>query len=1263
MALLGLDIEGKDRVKLESPSEWEVKPHSNALAALNAVAAMASTTMDVDEVLRRALALALEVVDVEAGAISVLDAATNELIFRVQQGWRVHDFVAQSVRVPADQGLSGMVVTTGQPVVTGDVSRDLRVVIEEFRREGIQAMALAPMRARGRVLGVLGVMNYTPREFSPEEVTVVSAIADQIGIALDNARLLDEARQRVKELSALQTTSMQVSSTLDLWTALEIIVSSTLELAAAAVVELYLYDNESDKLTFATALRRDGKQTPVSDNPPGDGPIALAARSGQISVLASLVASELRVDEWQAHGMRAMVALPLKRATRVLGVLAVAFDAPSSFSDHELRILSLLANQAAIVIERTRLFARETRRSTQLALINQVARQATATLNLNEILDTAAAAIWRSFAYFNVALFLIDGAAQEAVLRSIAGGYASDVKKGHRRALGEDVVGWVANMGQTLLVNDVAQEPRYRPLALTTNPVSSELAVPIMRGEDVLGVLDIQHLERGGFDQENVQAMEMLADQLAVAVENSRLYEEARRRVAELTAVQEISLRVVSSLDTGSILDTVARNALELTGADDVHIFLQDADDGDLTFGTALWRDAPSPVSRERQPDRFTRAVLESSRSMVINHAREHPYFSAPQALRLGVEAIAGFPLLGTRSVVGVMTVAYLRPHAFGEDELRVLGLLASQAAAAIANARLYEETRQRLEELTVLHEVALAASSTLALEEIAERVTAAVEQGLNCEHLHLFLINEERGTLEYIGRDAEIGKGERELHPGQELADWVVEHAEPLRIGDVSQDQRYLGKTSDIRSALVVPLTVGERVIGSISATSSRHQAFSAEDEHLMITVARQLAVAIENARLHHETKRQLADVSALYQLARQITSLDIQEVLDSISRSLKQTIGCRGCSIALLDPINNVLEIRASAGIEDRWKRDFKLRLGEGIAGRVALEGRPIYVPDALEEVGFVFFDSSVRSLLTVPLSLQDRVIGTLSVNDDQPAAFSEADERLLTIAASQAAIAIENARLYARLEQRARNLAEAYAELQEADRLKDEMVQNISHELRTPLTFVKGYVELLLAGESGPLSDRQEEYLKIVADKTNAITRLVSDIIFLQHADRVSGKMTSFSLTNLARRALRGCEATAEEAGLTLMADFPDDLPPAVGDEGRLLQVFDNLLNNAIKFSSAGGKITVTVEDIGSMLRVSVSDQGIGIPKDQQERIFERFYQIDGSTRRRFGGAGLGLAIVKRIVESHNGKIWVESEPGKGSSFRFTVPKCRD
>jgi signal transduction histidine kinase len=411
-----------------------------------------------------------------------------------------------------------------------------------------------------------------------------------------------------------------------------------------------------------------------------------------------------------------------------------------------------------------------------------------------------------------------------------------------------------------------------------------------------------------------------------------------------------------------------------------------------------------------------------------------------------------------------------------------------------------------RLEELTVLHEVALAVTSTLDLEVIADRVTAALQKGLGCEHVHLLVAvadgSEEQGRLEPLGHSAQGGLSQElslDLCTGQGVS-WVIENGVALRVGDTSQDPRYATRAGGVRSVLVVPMMVGDRVIGVMHAASSR------------------------------------------------------------------------------LD-------------------------------------------------------------------------------------AFSEADERLLTMVATQAATAIKHARLYSNLEQKAETVAEAYAELKESVRLKDEVLQNVSHELRTPLTFVKGYVELLLDGHVGPLTEEQQEYLRIVAEKTDIIARLVDDMMFVDQADQLPGKKTPVSLTRVARRALRGWTATAEKANLTMVEDLPDDLPPVAGDEGRLLQVFDNLLSNAIKFSPDGGQVVVTIADAGPTVQASVSDQGIGIPQDQQERIFHRFYQVDGSAQRRFPGAGLGLAIVKRILEAHEGQVWVESEPGKGSSFYFTVPKYRD
>jgi len=317
-------------------------------------------------------------------------------------------------------------------------------------------------------------------------------------------------------------------------------------------------------------------------------------------------------------------------------------------------------------------------------------------------------------------------------------------------------------------------------------------------------------------------------------------------------------------------------------------------------------------------------------------------------------------------------------------------------------------------------------------------------------------------------------------------------------------------------------------------------------------------------------------------------------------------------------------------------------------------------VYIRDSYTESDFLFFDEVVRSLLVVPLIVRDQPVGTLTIDSDRPHAFTESDTQLMTIAAAQVSVAIANARLFEELEERAAELAIAYDELKESDRLKDELVQNVSHELRTPLTFVKGYVDLLMDGDKGLLTAEQQEYLQIVSDKTDDITRIIEDIITLQRIDSGNLQLEVLSMAELLRTAVISHRIVADKKGLSIVCTIPSEQKGLVRiDKGRMNQVLDNLIGNALKFSPDGGTIRLSMTENDEDVLVSVVDEGIGMPAEKHQRIFERFYQIDGSSRRRFGGTGIGLAIVKRIIDAHDGRIWVESELNKGSSFLFTLP----
>ena len=399
--------------------------------------------------------------------------------------------------------------------------------------------------------------------------------------------------------------------------------------------------------------------------------------------------------------------------------------------------------------------------------------------------------------------------------------------------------------------------------------------------------------------------------------------------------------------------------------------------------------------------------------------------------------------------------------------------------------------------------------------------------------------------------------------------------------------------------------------------------------------------------------------EASVLYQMVRQLSgSLNVEETVEAAVAAIGQATASRGCWAALIGD-DDTLGIHTAVGVEERWRRAFRQRVGEGIAGLVALTGQPRYVPDvhALEDA--TSFDPAVRSVLVLPLSVHGRVIGTLGIDSERPDAFSAVPEQLVAVAADFVAATIGNARLHAALEQRVTDLTAAHAELREADRLKSEMVRSLSQEIRTPLTFVKGYVELMLTEAAGPLTGEQGQFLTIVADKTNAISRLVDDIGSLPRADEMPRKSQPVLLEELVQQAIRGCASKAAAAGVAVSADLPEDLPLVAGDVGRLLLALGHVVDNAIRFSPAGGTVELKAEDAGRVMELTVADEGIGIPEEEQDRIFDPYYRLAGG-RPGSEGPGLGLSIAKRIIEAHGGEMWVESQPGVGSTFHLTLPK---
>ncbi len=299
-------------------------------------------------------------------------------------------------------------------------------------------------------------------------------------------------------------------------------------------------------------------------------------------------------------------------------------------------------------------------------------------------------------------------------------------------------------------------------------------------------------------------------------------------------------------------------------------------------------------------------------------------------------------------------------------------------------------------------------------------------------------------------------------------------------------------------------------------------------------------------------------------------------------------------------------------------------------------------------------------MRAVLYVPLIVGDDVLGVLTVDNQRTSrSFTQRHQRLLEAMADYAAIAIRNAQLLTELQARNAALESAVESMQASDKVKDAMVQNLSHELRTPLVFVKGFLHMLYSGEFGELSKDILQGLHTSLRRIEDLVKIIENTVALSEAEKITIDSVEVILQEVVNAVIQNYEERAAKSKITIVTDVPDGPLAASGDSDYIVLVLSNLLDNAVKFSPAGGLVTVSAKKLGeSLIEVAVSDTGLGIAPEQLDRIFERFYQVDPSATRKYGGTGLGLSAARQIVESHNGELTVESQLGVGSIFRFTL-----
>ena len=923
-----------------------------------------------------------------------------------------------------------------------------------------------------------------------------------------------------------------------------------------------------------------------------------------------LIGSDLSVD-W--------LGVPLTSEDgRTVGVLVVQSYRPNvRYSKQDEELLAFVGQHVGAALSRARAIEETRQRNAELALINSVQAAIAGELELQAIYDAVGDRIREVFDAQVVDIGIYDEGSGLV--------HFPYVIERRERFADEpiELIGFRKHVMETrepLMIEKLTPEVAERygnPYVLSGEPSKSMLYVPLIVGGRATGVISLQNIDREhAFGESDQQLLETLAGSLSVALDNARLVHETRQRNAELALINSVQAAIAGELDPQAIYDLVGDKLREVFDAQVVDIGIYDETSGLVHFPYVIERgerldEPPMPLIGFRKHVMETREplMLEEVTPGVLERYGNPPVLGGePSKSALFVPLVLGG---GATGVVSLQNVD--RTRAFGEDDQRLLTTLASSLSVALHNARLVHETRQRVAELATVNSVGHALSSQLDLDALIELVGEQVRGTFEADIAYVALHDRQSGEIDfpYYYESGQRGQQAPMMY-GEGLTSRILESREPLLLNRSRQFEGHEVVGTRVRSFLGVPIVVGDSAIGVISVQSIEEEGrFGEADSRLLATIAANVGIAIQNARLFTEVERQRGYLGSLLSISpAAVVVLDAKERVTDWNPAAAELFGY-AADEALGRPIDDL--VFGDSGREE-GREITREAMREGRAQRITLRRRR---DGTLVHV----------ELVLVPLTVDGAHVGFIGVYHD----VTEL--------------------------QRARQEAEA------ATQAKSAFLATMSHEIRTPMNAVIGMTDVLLGTE---LTGDQRELAEVVRTSGDALLHVIDDV--LDYSKIEAGKLDlereAFGLRECVEGTLDIVAPRAWDKGIELGCLIDEGVPAGIlGDEARLRQVLLNLLANGIKFTAEGEVVVlVHAEPTGSgsyRLELLVRDTGIGIPPDRMDRLFTSFSQVDTSTTRRFGGTGLGLAISKRLVDLMGGTISVESAPGRGSTFRIALP----
>jgi signal transduction histidine kinase/DNA-binding response OmpR family regulator len=853
-------------------------------------------------------------------------------------------------------------------------------------------------------------------------------------------------------------------------------------------------------------------------------------------------------------------------------------------------------------------------------------------------------------------------------------------------------LGWksLQQTGQ-VLQNSQSGEPAMLALSLPLYDKDTHLLLEIMDDD----------LQRKWSEDERL-LLEQVADQLSLALENARLFQQTQATLAETETLYSITRAANRSLDLEETMQNMLDEVLNSIGFHAGLISMLDPVTQRLRL--VVHRNLPESLVLRLKVNglegSLCAVVFERKDALVVEDLEKNPPLNAGGLVSLGFQSYLGVPISSKGLALGSLCAFSLTRQPRQTAKMSLMQAAGAQIGTAIENARLFEQTQNALSMTETLYQASAELNAVQSYNDILEalRKHTLVGKADKIVSLNLF-------DRPWIGDDVpewNLVIARWTTLPDQSLSNRYLLHSfsaarllsptAPLLVEDIQNDPRldkdsrqlYM-KNFQARSTIFAPLVFGSRWIGMINASYGEPTIFPEEEVRRLMALSGQAAIAVQNMHLLEETRRRAEQLQTAAEIARDTSStLALENLLRRTANLLCDRFGYYHASIFLLDETGEnavVCEATGQAG-EQLKTRGFTLPVGSSsVIGRVTGEGLPLLINDVTQDSAYLPNPllPETRAELGIPLMIGTQVIGALDVQSAKANAFTHDDISVLQILADQVAVAVDNARSY--------ELSQAaIEEMRELDHLKSQFLANMSHELRTPLNSIIGFSRVILKGIDGPINDLQQQDLTAIFNSGQHLLGLINDVLDLSKIE--AGKLElsfddNVNLADLINSVMSTAVGLVKDKPVHLNREIAPNLPCVRADPLKVRQVLLNLLSNAAKFTDEGS-ITVqanfqtrpagidapkentpaseqrnTMPLMVSEVKISVSDTGPGIAAEDQVKLFQPFSQVDGSPTRKTGGSGLGLSISRALVEMHGGHIGVESEMGKGSTFFFTLP----